>query len=214
MTKLQITFINLEHRVDRKNAFIDQFNDISDQITLNRFNAIKQTPGYIGCTLSHIECLKNAINNNIDYVLICEDDFELTVTSTTFLTYVTSSFKHNWDLLLLTGFVREPASNTVNNMARVTNIQTATCYIVKKHYFTTLLQNFEEGYSNLIKYPNMYSTYALDQYWKKLQKIDKWYVSVPLLGKQRSGYSDIEFKNVNYDNYFLNSEHNRKLLHK
>lgn len=214
MSKLQITYINLEHRVDRKSEFISQFNDISDQVQLNRFNAINKSPGYLGCTLSHIECIKNAIENKLDYLILCEDDFELTVSPSVFIERIKSALNYDWDTLVLTGFLRESSGNTENNMARITNIQTTTGYIVRSHYFKTLLNNFQDGYANLVKYPHLYSTYGLDQYWKNLQKIDKWYVSSPLLGKQRVGYSDIELKNINYDNYFVNSEHNRKLVHK
>ena len=33
--------------------------------------------GQIGCALSHIQCYELAEKNNLDYVLICEDDFKL-----------------------------------------------------------------------------------------------------------------------------------------
>ena len=71
-------YINLENRLDRK-EHIEKELEILD-IPYERFNAIKIPEfGALGCSLSHIECLKYAINNNLDNILILEDDFQLTI---------------------------------------------------------------------------------------------------------------------------------------
>ena len=67
--------------------------------------------------------------------------------------------------------------------------------IIKK-----LLDNFIEGSKLLDKYGKG-KNYEIDMYWKKLQKVDNWFIFLPNLGKQLVGYSDIENKMVNYDNY-------------
>jgi hypothetical protein len=41
------------------------------------------------------------------------------------------------------------------------------------------------------------SHYNLDIYWKPLQLKDKWYVSIPKIGKQIISYSDNEYIIVN-----------------
>jgi hypothetical protein len=72
---------------------------------------------------------------------------------------------------------------------RVANCQTTTAYLVRRPYFETLLANFKEGLSKLK---------AVDQYWKLLQRTDRWYLIVPISVIQRSDYSDISNKHVDY----------------
>lgn len=48
----------------------------------------------------------------------------------------------------------------------------------------------------------MHSTFALDMYWKKLQERDNWYIIYPPMSIQSAGYSDIQKKDVNYDEWF------------
>jgi len=68
----------LEERKDRRKSCEDLLNKIFEKDKIIRFNAIKDNNGAIGCTKSHIECLKLAIENEWDNVLIVEDDIILT----------------------------------------------------------------------------------------------------------------------------------------
>ena len=45
--------------------------------------------------------------------------------------------------------------------------------------------------------------YALDMYWKKLQKEHIWLMLTPPTVTQYESYSDIEERNVNYDHLML-----------
>ena len=72
---------------------------------------------------------------------------------------------------------------------RVANCQTTTAYLVRRPYFETLLANFKEGLGKLK---------AIDQYWKLLQRTDRWYLVVPISVIQRPDYSDISNRCVDY----------------
>jgi hypothetical protein len=50
----------------------------------------------------------------------------------------------------------------------------------------------------------MRRNFALDQYWKLLQKVDKWYLIIPLTVNQKIDYSDIEKRKMNYTRDMLN----------
>jgi hypothetical protein len=54
-----------------------------------------------------------------------------------------------------------------------------------------------------MKNPENKSEYACDMYWKRLQRVDRWYLITPMSIIQRPGYSDIERKNVNYEKNML-----------
>jgi hypothetical protein len=40
--------------------------------------------------------------------------------------------------------------------------------------------------------------FAIDQAWKNLQRVDRWFMVAPSMGHQRPSYSDIENKVVDY----------------
>ena len=205
-------YINLEQRSDRNTMMKNQFRDISGIINLERMNAIHNPTGLLGCVLSHIECVEHAKKMNWDSVLILEDDFELIVPPIYFLNRIKLLLSKSWDVMLLTGFVRTKVMPK-DEMCKIDNTQAACGYIVRSHYYDTLLKNFRDGYTNLVNTKNE-PVYAIDQYWKNLQKVDSWYISCPILGKQRPGFSDIVKKSVNYDDYFLKSSFNKGIVPK
>lgn len=63
--------INLEHRVDRWYQITENCGHLLD---LRRVNAVRESPGWIGCYKSHIKILQEADNLNLDTVLVLEDD--------------------------------------------------------------------------------------------------------------------------------------------
>jgi GR25 family glycosyltransferase involved in LPS biosynthesis len=205
-------YINLAERVDRCAEFEKQVADLSGNgFHFERVNAIKVSPGFIGCTMSHLYCLKLAKKNGWDSVIIFEDDFEKIVSADIFKSQVDKIYAKEWDVFLLTAFVRECAA-PVDGCARVSNAQTTVAYAVRSHYYDTLIENYSTGLKALRDNPSDYGIYGLDQYWKKLQTKDIWLISVPILGKQSIGYSDIENRIAQYDSAYIHSSVNKLLL--
>ena len=64
--------------------------------------------------------------------------------------------------------------------------------MVSKQFAPTLLQNFKDGSTLLEQDYNNHGTYAIDQYWKRLQSISNWFMFEPKLGTQRESFSDIQ----------------------
>jgi GR25 family glycosyltransferase involved in LPS biosynthesis len=195
-------FINLEHRKDRLENIEKQLKliDISGQ----RFNAIKMKDGAIGCTMSHIKCIEIAKKNNWDYVFICEDDINFTkpkifLNSLNQFYNDSKLFNSDWKVLIVGGNNCPPYNRLSDYCIQVSSCQTTTGYIVKKCYYDTLLSNFRESASNLLKDPTNKRMYALDMYWKQLQKTDIWYMIIPVTVTQLDNdYSDIEERTVSY----------------
>ena len=177
---------------------------------IQRFNAISDARGALGCTLSHIGCLQTAKSNNWDYVLIFEDDFELVVTPAAFNAQMDLLLRRPWDVLMISGYALK-CDAPVDNMCKVHDAQSAVAYAVRKSYYDTLIANLQESYAGL-RDSKEYRKYALDQYWKRLQVTVNWCISYPILGKQRAGFSNIEHTVVNYDHFFLGTNINRMLL--
>ena len=211
MELLQNNFvINLESRTDRMAHVEAEFSKIN--LKCNRFNAIKMKNGAVGCTLSHIRCLEFAIQNDYDQVFICEDDI-------TFLNHnqMMKSLKkfnnkiNTWDVLLIGGNVIQPYTQIEDFCLKVTNIQTTTGYVVNKHYYRILMDNFKTGLEQLLR-TNEKKLYAIDMYWKHLQSKGEWYFLYPLTVTQYENYSDIEERETNYNHLMLDPE--KKWLYK
>ena len=191
----KIIYINLEEAIERRKNIEEMFANVP-QDKIIRFNAIKHNNGAIGCSKSHIECLRFAIVNNWNNVLIIEDDLIWNNYETSLKVFENLS-KKEYDVILLGGVFATFDKDTY----KLYSAQTTTAYFVSKHYYEKLLNNFVEGVVGLIK-TNSGGHYAVDQYWKKLQKIDNWYIVNPALIIQRPSYSYIVKENVNYIQYF------------
>lgn len=206
-----ILYINLEHRKDRLLNVVTQLEDM--KLKGNRFNAIRNKNGAIGCSLSHIKCLQIALENDWEYVCIIEDDIVFSDKKIFMesLNNLKNNFKGDWDVIILGGNNCPPFEYINNNLIKVNNCQTTTGYIVNKKYYSKLINNFKESVSKLMKNPNNKKEYALDIYWKRLQKEDNWYLLTPLTIHQLDDYSDIENRVTTYKDMMLDIDKSKYL---
>jgi hypothetical protein len=76
--------------------------------------------------------------------------------------------------------------------------QTASCYLVKNHYYDELIKLYEWAIPELER-TGMHWVYANDLVWKSLQERDLWVCTSKRMGKQRAGYSDNAERIMEYD---------------
>jgi len=193
----KVVYINLKERTDRKISIEKELNSVFSKDKIIRFEAIKHVHGAVGCTISHLSVLGLAIKNNWRNVLIVEDDMKWNNLPTS-SNILNNLMKKQFDVIGLGGTFVEYDESTY----RAKKFSTSTAYIVNNHYFKTLRNNIAEGLNQLVRKPDMHSTFALDMYWKKLQERDNWYIIHPPMSIQAAGYSDIQKRDVNYDEYF------------
>ena len=203
LSKFPVIYINLDTRPDRKVSVVNELLKIGVNEP-ERFKAIKLDNGALGCSMSHLKCLELAKQKDYDYVLICEDDIEF-LNPELFLTQLNKFLDSNinWDVVLIAGNNMLPYKPINDACIQIYNCQTTTGYIVQKHYYDKLIQNYKEGIQNLIKNSDN-NEYKIDKHWFKLQRTDNWYLVIPLSVVQREDYSDIEKKTTNFKNYMLN----------
>jgi glycosyl transferase family 25 len=196
-----VLYINLAKREDRRIHMEEQF--IRMGISAERINACMCENGAIGCTMSHIRCIEYALSHKLPYLCVFEDDIVFTEPEL-FKTQLDTFLKGDilWDVLLLGGNVNAPFDTVNENCIRVYNSKSTMAYIVKNHYFSTLLNNFKVGLSGLIRgLPRQQC--AIDVYWIKLQRLHHWYMLMPLTILQRPDFSDIEKRDVDYGQSLL-----------
>jgi GR25 family glycosyltransferase involved in LPS biosynthesis len=195
-------YINLDHREDRKENVENQLKSIN--VTGERFSAIKTKAGCVGCTMSHIKCLELAIERNYEYVFICEDDIKFT-NPKLFLKNLEQFYQTSipWDVIIVCGNNCPPYLQISNFCIRCKNVQTTTGYIVHNKFFNTLLSNFKSGLTNLLREPENKKQYAIDMYWKHLQKDSYFFMIIPATVTQLESHSDVENRSIKYDHLML-----------
>ena len=191
-----VVYINLDERPDRR-ALIERELAIFPPAKVQRFKAIKNAQGAIGCTFSHIRVLQMAIDQGWSNYLVVEDDFmwKNVEASTPTLARLLAQ---PYDVILLGGTAIEYYPDTL----RLHTGQTTTAYIVGSRYYATLMANFKEGLAGLLR-TGARNLFAIDMYWKRLQPGDQWFVVVPGLCTQRPDRSDIEERMVDYTRFFI-----------
>lgn len=195
-------YINLESRPDRRTYVEEQLKKIG--ISATRFNAVKMTNGALGCSISHLKCIQTAKENKWEHILIVEDDITF-INPQLFINQFNNFLKcrKDFDVVLLGGNNMPPYDKIDDTCIKVKKCQTTTGYLVKKHYYNKLIENFRESIGNLMREPEKHVLYAIDKYWFQLQQKDNWYLIIPLSVTQREDYSDIEKRPTNYSRVML-----------
>tara|TARA_E500000331_G_scaffold73732_2_gene68687 strand:+ start:2609 stop:4357 length:1749 start_codon:yes stop_codon:yes gene_type:complete len=200
-----VFYINLDHRVDRKNNVEKQLDYFKWKY--QRFPAITNENGRIGCTLSHLQLLKYAKQQNLPYIVIVEDDIIFTkpdLFNNNLKLFLDNN--NNYDVLLLAGNVIPPYQKINEYSIKVEFCQTTTGYMVKNHYYDKLIHNINTGMTHLLKWPDQHRVFAIDKWWTKLQEKDNWFFIIPPTVTQADDYSDIEKKQVQYSSSMLDIE--------
>lgn len=199
---LNVFYINLNSRPDRKQHIENQMKLLNWKA--KRFPAILHKDGAIGCALSHLALIRYAKNNNLDHILILEDDATF-LNPVLFLTSLNQFLQSHteFDVLLLAGNNMGDFQQINTNCVKVTYCKTTTAYLVQKHYYDTLINNFVESINLLRLYPTFKFKYAIDQHWSSLQSVHNWFLLTPLSIIQRPDVSDIEKCYTNYGELML-----------
>lgn len=191
-------YINLEHRRDRRDSCEEEIKKLDT--TPNRFRAIRDDFGYIGCALSHIKCIEDARDRNLPYICVFEDDIKI-LNRDRLKQQVDKYINYDFDVLLLGGN-NYGGYKWEDDLVKVENCFTTSSYIIKSHYYQTWIDNLKEGLELLRETKK--SSYYIDVYNHKLQIRDKWYLLIPIEVIQNEGYSDIQERIVDYREGFLN----------
>lgn len=202
INNLNIHYINLDTREDRKNHIEEQLKNMN--WIGKRFSAIQMTNRAIGCSLSHLRLIENAIANNDNHILILEDD--VVFTNPFLLRQQLNLFLKNYthfDVVMLGGNNIPPFNIVDNTCIKINKCQTTCAYLVNGHYLHTLANNIKQGIKLFMENQDKATLYAIDKYWFKLQTIHNWFLITPLTVTQKADYSDIENKFVDYSTLMM-----------
>ena len=209
-----IYYINLDHRIDRQQNFlqwIDPFLNNDEKHKLIRISGIYDIEkGYIGCMKSHILALQTFLSHpTANNCIIFEDDF-FPINKETFCDQLNLIFdeKVDFDLIMLSYNVAEENIFSVPSspsfIKKCNFSYTTSGYLLTKNFASKLLNCFQECLQLCIQEENYTKrcteSFYLDVYWNTLmQKTEKWYLIYPRLGKQYENFSDVLKKVVDYN---------------
>lgn len=188
-----VVYINLDARTDRREQIEQTLNTVG--LTAERFPAVSNPEhGGIGCAQSHACVVRSASNRGAKDLLVLEDDFEFKVGRTQ-LDAALTTIPRDYDVIMFDynlqrGVLLEPT------YGRVLEATSAAGYLVAGHYLNRLAACLEEGAKLYEMNPAMHWLFINDQFWKLMQKTDRWYYVVPRVGTQRDGYSDVSNNEV------------------
>jgi len=203
-----VAYINLDSRPDRRAYIEAELAPVLSALGLeaHRIAATRRDRGDVGCGLSHIRALTAGLKSGRKHVLVFEDDFQWecpTEEAAKNIRSLLSGEPADFNVVALsfyTGSVKCQPATVLNGVrvAEACNTQTTPGYIVQREFIKTLGCNFAEAIAGL-KLNKDKDVYSIDQYWKRLQVPGNlFYTTVPRLGRQRAGASDIQKKFVCY----------------
>jgi hypothetical protein len=195
---VHIFFINLEHRQDRRDQITAHLAEYGMNNIAERFPAIAHPFAALGCIQAHVACLKLAKDRGYPCTFILEDDFEWLCSPEECRDYM-NKLPAEFDVFLLTPkIIRGEILPEEPLWIRVREAQNACGYIVRQHYYETLIRLFEYS-AHFLEQTLVHHKYATDQIWKRLQAADRWYCFMRRVAHQRAGWSDISSGYVVYE---------------
>lgn len=203
-----VIYINLDSRPDRNEEVLTELKQINMNMDkVHRLSAVKRKWGALGCSLSHIACLKFIAEKGWKRTLILEDDvgFESKDVErwNAGVVDINNKIKStNYDVIFLGGFVRDPKGPLKTEYTTIYQTKNTSCthaYIIKGEYAPQLLAHTETAVQMMMKDPPNLKQFHLDNAWSAMMARDRWYISIPTLAYQRDSFSDIEGKAANTD---------------
>jgi GR25 family glycosyltransferase involved in LPS biosynthesis len=191
--------INLEKRKDRWDSFTKEMkkNSITGVVKYKGidggeiYNPTRMLNGELGILLTHLSLIKECKNRNYENVLIFEDDLVLHENYNNLDDYM-SQVPNDWDFIYFGGnHVYGDKPEKINdNTLKLNYTVSLHCVAIKNTMFDIIidkLNKFEK---------------QVDACYADLHKSVNCYGITPNIALQKEGFSNIQNKIVNYNNFF------------
>jgi GR25 family glycosyltransferase involved in LPS biosynthesis len=185
--------INLDSRTDRWRAVSRELQVAGISDVVERLPAIKHRYGMVGCSLSHLECVKIAKQRGWKTVLIFEDDI---VFKPYFHEYCDRTLeqlqKHNWSVFHFGAMLMNLCKQVDNNLLRIGYNWAAHAVAVHERAYDFIINNYKWDYSETDTSKPWGGHYPFDGFINK-EVYDagfEIYSAYPVLISQKPDHSD------------------------
>ena len=193
-----VAYINLDTRNDRKLLIEEELNKLNISYIRKQARTFDGTNskywnGVAGCELSHIDCLRSALEKNQN-IFIFEDDAKFINNFDEIIPNALDELSgEDWSMFYLgcNIYGNHPTYQTSDHLGKLSYAQSTVAYGVNI--------NFIEGLVNAIPLDRII---PIDMIYTNIviPNINA-YITVPMTVVQRKGYSDIEGQEVEYESY-------------
>lgn len=188
MLQPNICVISLPNRGDRLQQFYLEINKLFSTPSVILIDGVVDLPVHKGIAQAHLNCVQYAKDNNLPYIIICEDDLKIS-DSLRLKEYVNNAFTSLPDdyNILLGGIYSSESLTHYNDYLNITSTFCGThFYIINSNCYDKIL-SFDK-------------TMHIDR-WLASKANLKCYVVKEFFATQHNGFSDNVNNTVNYDNY-------------
>lgn len=186
---------NMSYRPDRWQQVLVEFDKLGIKGKVIRFEGIESYGNdayknrWMGCNLSHLNILEHSDNER---VLIFEDDVIFINDFKNILQSAIEELKEKeWGMFYLGGNICGSITQETEHLGRLSHAQSTQSYAVNKNFNKEILKYKELFYDKQVDL--VYAQNIIPNY--------PCYITIPMVTLQRSDYSDIEQRNVNYDSW-------------
>ena len=145
----------------------------------------------IGCGLAHLNGLRLAKEQNQN-VLMFEDDVKLINDYTNIIQGALTELPEQWDMLYLGGNICSSIFQISTHLGKLTHAQSTHAYAINKNFLDRLINHIE---------PRITTTIIDVMYANDIVPSHNCYITIPMVAVQKSGYSNIEERNVSYQDW-------------
>jgi hypothetical protein len=192
-----VTVINLASRTDRLKQFMGEMRRLGvDRV--ERFDALLAEPGIIGCTRSHLECVRRITRDGLEAAMVCEDDAIFLVDRPQLDVLVDAFLDDPAADVACLGYFASRSEPHDSLFLRGKHVRTMSCYVVKARVAEELGELLELGVRELERGGDR-RIYGCDKIWMRLQDRRVFLIPIVRAVRQSAGYSDVERRVVVYD---------------
>lgn len=178
--------MNLKSRPDR----LKEFYSNKFPFRVQRIEAIKTNPGWVGCTQTQINILKK--QTKFPFVIF-EDDCQM-LQSWDVVQNIMKQLPQNWDALYLGATLMKPQQRYSENLFRLIGGYCAHAIIYNSKQMVDYVLTHYQEFFNCTQERKTLDVF----YFVEVQPMFNCFITDPLCATQRAGYSDIENMNVEY----------------
>jgi len=149
--------------------------------------------GELGILETHLNLIKEAQEKKYNSILVMEDDVYFTDKFNEFEEYM-SKVPNNWDMLFIGGnhLYGDTPVRVNDKIVKINHTVAIHCLAIKNTIFDVIIEVAERRMKQI------------DAYYADLQKGYNSYSFTPNMALQYEDFSDIQNRNINYDNFLKN----------
>ena len=197
LDRCDITYINLDHRTDRRERIEAEFAKIGAP-NVTRFAAHKHARGATGCAMSHRDVIEAATPAEGRITMICEDDLEFLADRARLDHLIETFYRDSRIDVLCLAYNRRNGIAVSEDFLITSNTRTTACYLFKSPVLPALHRAATKSISRLERgLPDKVA--AIDVVWRETQQEFIFALASPRAARQTESYSDILGRTVDYN---------------